>query len=66
MNYHASSVGATRYVGERTPRKKDGRLLTGRGQFTDDIQLPGMLHIAFVRSPVARGRIVSIDMDVAL
>lgn len=65
MNYHASSVGATRYVGERTPRKEDGRLLTGRGQFTDDIQLPGMLHIAFVRSPVARGRIVSIDMDVA-
>ena len=65
MNYHASSVGATRYVGERTPRKEDARLLTGRGQFTDDIQLPGMLHIAYVRSPVARGRIVSIGLDAA-
>lgn len=59
------SVGATRYVGERTKRKEDGRLLTGRGQFTDDLQLPGMAHIAYVRSAVARGRIVSIDMDAA-
>lgn len=65
MNVHAASVGATRYVGERTQRKEDGRLLTGRGQFTDDIQLPGMLHIAYVRSPVARGRIVSIGLDAA-
>lgn len=65
MNYQAKSVGATRYVGERTQRKEDGRLLTGRGQFTDDIQLPGMLHVAYVRSPVARGRIVSINMDAA-
>jgi len=59
------SVGATRYVGERTPRKEDGRLLTGRGQFTDDVRIPGMLHIAYARSAVARGRIVSIDLDAA-
>lgn len=59
------SVGATRYVGERVSRKEDGRLLTGRGQFTDDLRLPGMLHVAYVRSAVARGRIVSIDMDAA-
>lgn len=65
MTFHTASVGATRYVGERTPRKEDARLLTGRGQFTDDIQLAGMLHIAFVRSAVARGRIVSIAMDAA-
>jgi carbon-monoxide dehydrogenase large subunit len=50
-----------RFVGQRMPRKEDARLLTGRGSFVDDITLPGMLHVAFVRSPIARGRIVSID-----
>jgi carbon-monoxide dehydrogenase large subunit len=54
-------VGATRYVGQRAPRKEDARLLTGRGQYTDDVRMPGMLHCAFARSPVARGRIVSLD-----
>ncbi|MCB2060370.1 MAG: xanthine dehydrogenase family protein molybdopterin-binding subunit [Novosphingobium sp.] len=58
--------GAHRYVGERTPRKEDARLLTGRGQFVDDIRLPGMLHCAFARSPVARGRITAIDTAAAL
>lgn len=64
MNVHVP--GAHRYVGERTPRKEDGRLLTGRGQFVDDVRLPGMLHCAFARSPVARGRIVKIDTTAAL
>ncbi len=57
--------GSGRYIGQRVPRKEDSRLLTGRGQFVDDITLPGMLHVAFARSPIARGRIVSIDTDVA-
>ena len=52
-------------IGRRLPRKEDGRLLTGRGTFVDDIVLPGMLHVAFVRSPIARGRIRSIDTSVA-
>jgi carbon-monoxide dehydrogenase large subunit len=65
MNVHMKSVGAARYVGERTPRKEDGRLLTGRGQFTDDVRVPGMLHVAFVRSAVARGRILGIDTAAA-
>ncbi len=64
MNIHVP--GAHRYVGQRTPRKEDGRLLTGRGQFADDVRLPGMLHIAFARSPIARGRIVAIDKAAAL
>jgi len=63
MNVHIP--GAHRYVGERTPRKEDARLLTGRGQFADDVRLPGMLHCAFARSPVARGRIIAIDTDAA-
>jgi aerobic carbon-monoxide dehydrogenase large subunit len=57
--------GALRLVGKRITRKEDGRLLTGRGQYTDDVRLPGMLHCAFVRSPVARGTITSIDLDAA-
>jgi carbon-monoxide dehydrogenase large subunit len=63
MNVHIP--GAHRYIGERTPRKEDGRLLTGRGQYADDIRLPGLLHVAYARSPVARGRILSIDADAA-
>ena len=61
MNAPIPGIGAARYIGQRVPRKEDPRLLTGRGQFVDDISLPGMLHCAFARSPIARGRIVSID-----
>ena len=52
-------------IGKRLPRKEDARLLTGRGTFVDDVVLPGMLHVAFVRSPIARGRIRSIDTSTA-
>lgn len=61
-----TGTGAARLIGKRVERKEDARLLTGRGQFTDDVVLPGMLHVAFVRSPIARGRIVSIDVSAAL
>jgi carbon-monoxide dehydrogenase large subunit len=53
------------YIGQRVPRKEDQRLLTGRGQFVDDVSVPGMLHVAFARSPIARGKILSIDTNVA-
>ena len=52
-------------IGKRVARKEDGRLLTGRGTFVDDIVVPGMLHVAFVRSPIARGRIRALDTSVA-
>ncbi len=65
MNAPNSNLGATRWIGKRVPRKEDPRLLTGRGQFVDDISLPGMLHVAFARSPIARGRILSIDTQIA-
>jgi len=42
-------------------RKEDGRFIRGQGTFTDDIQLPGMLHGAVLRSPLAHARIVSVD-----
>ena len=59
------SIGTGRYIGQRVQRKEDPRLLTGRGQFVDDITVPGMLHVAFARSPIARGQILSINTDVA-
>jgi aerobic carbon-monoxide dehydrogenase large subunit len=56
---------ATRYFGERIKRNEDPRLLTGRALFVDDVNLAGMAHIAFVRSPYAHARIKSIDVSVA-
>src|ERR1700712_1553378 len=44
-------------VGARVRRKEDARLLAGRGQFVGDIKLPNMLEVAFVRSPIAHGRL---------
>ena len=49
------------YIGESVVRPQTARLLAGRGVFTDDVTLPRMLHVAFVRSPHAHARIVSID-----
>jgi carbon-monoxide dehydrogenase large subunit len=46
-------------------RKEDARFIRGRGTFVDDIQLPGMLHGAILRSPLAHARIVSIDIAAA-
>ena len=46
-------------------RKEDPRFIRGMGNYVDDIQLPGMLHLAILRSPVAHARIVSIDVSAA-
>ena len=54
------------YVGAPVRRVNDPKFISGRGQFVDDIQLPGTLHVAFVRSPHAHARIVSIDASKAL
>ena len=56
---------ATRYFGQPIRRTEDPRLLTGQATFTDDVHLPGTLHVAFVRSQVAHGRIRSIDVAAA-
>ncbi len=49
----------------RMLRKEDPRLVRGMGQFCDDIQLPGMLHLAILRSPFAHAKILSIDTSAA-
>jgi carbon-monoxide dehydrogenase large subunit len=52
-------------VGQRIKRREDPRLIQGRGTYVDDIKIAGMLHLAFKRSDVAHGRIVSIDTSAA-
>ena len=54
-----------RPIGSEVPRDRALRLLAGRGRFVDDITLPRMLHLAFVRSPYPHARIESIDTNVA-
>lgn len=56
----------TQKVGARIKRKEDPKLLTGNGYFGDDIQLPGMLHAAILRSPHAHAKILNINVDEAL
>ncbi|HET9233437.1 MAG TPA: xanthine dehydrogenase family protein molybdopterin-binding subunit, partial [Candidatus Eisenbacteria bacterium] len=56
----------THPVGERIKRNEDPRLLTGRALFVDDVNLPDMVHVAFVRSPHAHARILGIDTSQAL
>lgn len=53
-------------IGQAITRREDQRLLTGTGQYVDDVQLPGEAFVAFVRSPHPRARIVSVDGTNAL
>jgi aerobic carbon-monoxide dehydrogenase large subunit len=52
-------------IGERIKRREDPRLITGLGSFVDDMQLPGMLHLAFKRCDIAHGTITRIDKSAA-
>src|SRR5947199_8937126 len=61
----ATAKGADTHVGRPLRRKEDPRLITGRARYVDDISLPGTLWAAFVRSPEAHAKIVSIDASAA-
>ncbi|WP_119071318.1 xanthine dehydrogenase family protein molybdopterin-binding subunit [Rubrobacter indicoceani] len=54
------------YIGTSVPRREDAALLTGRGTWTDDIRLAGMLHFAVLRSPHAHAKVRSVDVSAAL
>jgi aerobic carbon-monoxide dehydrogenase large subunit len=56
---------AKRWVGGGVLRKEDPELLTGQGRFVDDIALPGMLWLSFVRSPVAHANLARVDVSAA-
>jgi carbon-monoxide dehydrogenase large subunit len=52
-------------IGKDRRRKEDQRLITGRTRWTDNLTLPGMLHLAIVRSPHAHARVVGVDTSAA-
>jgi len=54
-----------KWVGQAMRRKEDPRMITGQGRYVDDVVVPGMLYAAFVRSPEAHAKIVSIDVEAA-
>ncbi len=56
---------STRTFGQPIRRQEDPRLLTGQALFVDDVQLPGMVHAAFVRSDFAHGRLLDLDVESA-
>lgn len=56
---------ATRMFGSGIKRREDPKLITGKARYTDDLKLPGLLHMAVVRSPYAHANIKSIDTSKA-
>jgi carbon-monoxide dehydrogenase large subunit len=61
----ADTQAAQAEQGRARLRKEDARLVTGQTNWTDNIVLPGMLHMAFARSPMAHARITSVDLSAA-
>ena len=62
---NAADLAPAKEVGQARLRKEDARLITGRTTWTDNMVLPGMLHLAVVRSPVAHAKITSVDLSAA-
>ena len=60
-----AQIAAERYTGASIKRSEDPRILTGRGRYVGDVKLPGMLHAAFVRSPLAHARVLAVDVSAA-
>ena len=56
------TTGSTKYVGNNQRLVGDNRFLTGNGQFIDDISLPGMVHMAVLRSPYPHAAIINVDL----
>ena len=55
----------TTFIGKRVLRNEDARLLTGQAQFVDDVEIPGLLHAAFLRSDHAHARLLGLDVSAA-
>src|SRR5215470_13155773 len=60
-----ATVAPDRLFGKSIKRREDPRFITGRGNYVDDVRLPGMTYAAFVRSPHAHARIRKIDTAAA-
>jgi carbon-monoxide dehydrogenase large subunit len=61
----ATETEEIRGIGHSVRRKEDDRFIRGRGNYIDDITLPGMLHMAILRSPYAHAKLNSIDASAA-
>jgi len=60
-----SEIDRDPYVGRPLKRTEDPKLITGRGQYVEDIKLPGLAHLAFLRSPHAHARVTALRTDAA-
>src|SRR5262249_56486602 len=58
-------TGPQRYVGQPLKRLEDPRLVTGAGQYVEDLKLPGLTYLAFLRSPHAHARVTAIRTEAA-
>ncbi len=65
MTITEESPAVAAEIGRDRRRKEDQRLITGRTRWTDNLTLPGMLHLAMVRSPFAHATITSIEVEAA-
>ena len=52
-------------IGKSVKRVEDQRFITGKGQYTDDIVLPGMTYATIIRSPLAHANIKNVDFSAA-
>src|ERR687898_2310467 len=66
MTPTTAAITPSKLMGAEVKRKEDPRMITGRSTYVTDIVLPGMLWVAFVRSPHAHARIRKIDASAAL
>jgi carbon-monoxide dehydrogenase large subunit len=66
MNALVERTNALAGIGVARLRKEDARFIQGKGNYVDDIKLPGMLHMDIVRSPLAHARIKKINKEAAL
>src|SRR5258708_32336508 len=60
-----SLVGTGKLVGAEVRRVEDPRVLLGKSRYVDDVQLPGTVAMAFVRSPYAHAKITQVDVSAA-
>src|SRR5277367_6818362 len=66
MNTRHAARAANALVGSPIERVEDLRFLRGKGEYVDDVTRPGLLHAVILRSALAHGRIVAIDVQAAL
>ena len=66
MTMTDSAIPVNKVLGKRRLRKEDPALLTGEAKFTNDLNIPGALHLAVLRSPYAHARILNVDVSGAL